>query len=117
MFAQKGSLEVSGESVSEDDLMMAVMDAGAEDIQDTGEVFEVLTSLESFEAVKQALDDSEIPFGQSSLAWIPQNYLAVAGAEADKIIRLLEGLEDLDDVQRVFSNFDIQEEDLQRLMA
>ncbi len=117
MFAQKGSLEVSEEAVSEDDLMMAVMDAGAEDIQDTGEVFEVLTSLESFEAVKQALDDTGISFGQASLAWIPQNYLEVVGAEADKIIRLLEGLEDLDDVQRVFSNFDIQEEDLQRLIA
>ena len=97
--------------------MMAVMDAGAEDIQDTGEVFEVLTPLESFEAVKQALDDTGIPFGQASLAWIPQNYLEVVGAEADKIIRLLEGLEDLDDVQRVFSNFDILEEELQRLIA
>ena len=117
MFAQKGLLEVPADAIGEEDLMMAVMDAGAEDIQDSDEVFEVLTSVESFGAVKQALEDSGIRFGQALLAWIPQNTLAVEGDAAGKIVRLLEDLEDLDDVQRVFSNFDIQEEELQRLIA
>ena len=117
MFSLKGLVEVSSTALSEEDLMMAVMDAGAEDIQDAEEIFEVLTPVERFEAVKRALDEAGIAFSQASLAWIAQNSLAVEGDDAEKIIKLLEDLEDLDDVQRVFSNFDIQEEELQKLIA
>ena len=117
LFAQKGLIEVDGGAVGEEDLMLAVMDAGAEDIEDSGGVFEVQTALESFEAVKQALESNGIAFGQASLAWVPQSMLAVEGAEVEKIIRLLEGLEDLDDVHKVYSNFDIQEEELEKLLA
>ena len=117
MFAQKGLVEVSSAALSEEDLMMAVMDAGAEDIQDSEEIFEVLTPVERFEAVKRALDEAGTDFSQASLAWIAQNSLAVEGDDAEKIIKLLEDLEDLDDVQRVFSNFDIREEELQKLIA
>ncbi len=117
MFAQKGLVEVSSAALSEEDLMMAVMDAGAEDIQDVEEIFEVLTPVERFEAVKRALDEAGIAVTQASLAWIAQNSPAVSAADAEKIIKLLEDLEDLDDVQRVFSNFDIQEEELQKLIA
>ena len=117
MFAQKGLLEVPAEGNSEDDLMLAVMDAGAEDIQDLDGAFEALCPVEQFHAVKQALDDNGIAVTQASLAWVPQNLMAVEGHQAEKIVRLLEGLEDLDDVQKVYSNFDVQEKELEKLLA
>lgn len=117
MFAQKGIIEVDGGGIGEEDLMLAVMDAGAEDIEDSDGVFEIQMAVESFEAVKQALDSGGIEHGQAALAWVPQNMLEVEGGDVDKIIRLLEALEDLDDVQKVYSNFDIQEEELEKLLA
>ena len=119
MFEQKGVLEVIKDNIPEDDLMIAVMDVGAEDIQDGDEVHEVVSPVGDFEAVKKALEDGGIEFGQASLAWIPkaQNMLEVEEDQAHKIIRLLEALEDLDDVQKVYSNFDLQEEALEQLMA
>jgi len=117
LFAQKGLLEVPGDQITEDDLMLAVMDAGADDIQDLDDAFEVLCPVEQFQAVKQALDDNGIAVAQSSLAWVPQTLTAVEGQQAEKIVRLLEGLEDLDDVQKVFSNFDVQDEELEKLLA
>jgi len=117
MFTQKGLIEVDAGAIGEEDLMMAVMDAGGEDIQAADDVFEVLSSVEDFEVVKKALDEAEIAYSQSSLAWVPQNMLAVETGDAEKILRLLDDLEDLDDVQKVFSNFDIQEEELAKLLA
>ena len=117
MFGQKGLIEVDASTIGEEDLMMAVMDAGGEDIQEADEVYEILTSIENFEAVKRALDDAGITFSQASLAWIPQNMLEVEGDDAERILRLLDALEDLDDVQKVYSNFDIQEEELAKLLG
>ena len=117
MFDQKGVIEVDKSAVDEEELMLAVIDAGAEDIHDGDEVHEITTAITSFEAVKQALEDNGLTYSRASLAWLPQNMLEVAGGEAEKIVHLLEDLEDLDDVQKVYSNFDIQEEDLQKLMA
>ena len=99
--------------------MIAVMDFGAEDIQDGDEVHEVVAPVGDFEAVKKALEDGGIEFGQASLAWMPksENMLEVREDQAEKIIRLLEALEDLDDVQKVYSNFDLQEDALQQLMT
>ena len=117
MFAQKGLIEVDGADVSEEDVMVAVMDAGAEDIQKADSIYEVLCPVESFESVKRALEEADMTYRQASLAWIPQNLLEVAGDDIEKILRLLEALEDLDDVQKVFSNFDAQEEELAKLLA
>jgi YebC/PmpR family DNA-binding regulatory protein len=117
MFAQKGLIEVDGADATEEDVMLAVMDAGGEDIQSADTVFEVLCPVDSFEAVKRALDDAGMTYSQASLAWIPQNLLEVEGDDIAGILRLLEDLEDLDDVQKVFSNFDAQEEELAKLLA
>ena len=117
MFTQKGHIEINSEETTEEELMLAVMDVGAEDIQDSEEVFEVFCSVETFETLKQSLESEGISFSQSSLAWISRNTLDVAGENAGKIVRLLEDLEDLDDVQRVFSNFDIEEDELQKLLS
>ncbi len=117
MFAQKGLVEVEESSATEEEVMLAVMDAGGEDLQRADAVFEVLAPVDQFDAVKRSLDDAGIAYGQASLAWIPQNTLSVEGADAQQIVRLLEELEDLDDVQRVFSNFDVEEEELAKLLA
>jgi len=117
MFEQKGVIEVEKSAADEEKLMLAVMDAGAEDLQDGDEVHEVVTPLADFESVKQALERSSIPFAQSSLAWLPKNMLEVQGDVAEQIVRLLEALEDLDDVQKVFSNFDVGEDVLARLVT
>ena len=117
MFAQKGLVEVDAETIGEEDLMLAVMDAGAEDIHDADGVREVICSIDNFESVKGALERSDIRFSQASLAWIPQSMLAVEGSQAERSLRLLEDLEDLDDVQKVYSNFDVQEDELQKLLA
>jgi len=117
MFDQKGVIEISQSDIDEEGLMMAVMEAGAEDIQDGDEVHEVIAAVANFEAVKQALEENGIAYLQASLAWLPQNLLEIEGGEAEKVVRLLEAIEDLDDVQKVYSNFDVQEEELQKLMA
>lgn len=116
MFDQKGLIEVDKQLIDEDDLMLAVMDVGAEDIQDADELYEIITPVTELENVKQALEDNAIAFGQASLVRQPQNMLEVEGKEVEQIIRLLEALEDLDDVQKVYSNFDIQEEELEKLL-
>lgn len=117
MFTQKGLIEVDGSEASEEDVMLAVMDAGGDDIQSAEGVYEVLCPIESFESVKRSLDDAGMTYAQASLAWVPQNLLEVEGEDIEKIIRLLEALDDLDDVQKVFSNFDVKEEELAKLLA
>ncbi|MDE2704932.1 MAG: YebC/PmpR family DNA-binding transcriptional regulator, partial [Gemmatimonadota bacterium] len=114
-----GVIEVDKAHVSEDDLLLAIVDAGGEDIQDGDQVHEVTTPVTDLEPVKKALEDNGIAFAQATLAWMPkrENMLEVQGEEAEKIIRLLEALEDLDDVQKVFSNFDLREDELEKLMA
>ena len=79
MFTQKGHIEISSMETTEEKLMLAVMDAGADDLQDSEEVFEVLCPIEAFEALKQSLASEGISFSQAALAWIPQNTLDVAG--------------------------------------
>ena len=119
MFEQKGTLEVAKGDISEDNLLMVVLDAGAEDIQDGDDVHELVSTVSSFEEVKKVLEKNEIGFGQASLSWVPkaENLLEVEVDQVAKIIRLLEGLEDLDDVQKVYSNFDLQEDALDAVVA
>lgn len=117
MFSLKGMLEIERKAIGEEDLLLVVLEAGAEDLQDADEMYEVMTPAASCEAVKQALEEKGVPCAQASLVWVPQNMLEVAGEAAEQIVRLLEALEDLDDVQRVFSNFEVKEEELQKLIA
>ena len=119
MFEQKGTLEVAKGVISEDNLLMVILDAGAEDIQDGDDVHELVSDVSSFEVVKKVLEKNEIGFGQASLSWVPkaENLLEVEVDQVGKIIRLLEGLEDLDDVQKVYSNFDLQEDVLDEVVA
>ena len=109
MFERKGMITVKRNNKSEDDVMEIVLDAGADDMQTEEEIFEVTTSLESFETVRKTLLEKSLEIENASLEWIAKNTLAVAGEDAEKVVKLIETLEDNDDVQNVFSNADIQE--------
>jgi YebC/PmpR family DNA-binding regulatory protein len=112
MFDQKGMISIDKEKVDEETLMLAALDAGAEDIQTEGDTFEVVTAPEDFLKVRQALQDAKIPFSESDaeLTMVPRTTVRVEGKEVTQILRMMDQLEDLDDVQRVYANFDIPEE-------
>jgi YebC/PmpR family DNA-binding regulatory protein len=110
-FERKGYFAVEKSAVGEDKLMDIVIEAGADDLQtDDAEVYEILTSPESFEAVRQALETSKIETVEAKLGQIPANYVTLDETKAKAVIRLLEVLDDHDDVQNVWSNFDIPAE-------
>ena len=115
MFHKKGSIVIDKNSVSEDKLMEIALEAGADDIQEDSGNFEVLTSPESFEKVSTALHNNQIPIVAAELAMVPQTWIRLTGKEAQQVLKLVEALEDHDDVQKVWANFDISEEELVQL--
>lgn len=115
MFHKKGSILIDKSSVNEDKLMELVLEAGADDIQDDGKTYEVLTAPESFSKVTDALENGKIPVLSSELAMVPQTSIKLTGKEAQQLMRLVEALEDHEDVQKVWANFDIEEEELVQL--
>jgi len=109
MFDRKGVITLPIQGKSEDDIMEIILDAGAEDLQSEEEYFEIQTPLESFEPVRKALADKDLTIENASLQWIAKNTVPVAGDGAERVMKLIEGLEDNDDVQNVYSNADIDE--------
>jgi len=115
MFHKKGDIVIPKSAAKEDDLMAVVLDAGAEDLKDDGDNWEVLSDPSSYEAVLEAVKKAGIQPVSSSVAMIPQNYIKVEGAAANTMIRLMEALEEHDDVQSVHSNFDIDQKLLEEV--
>ena len=115
MFHKKGSIVVDKTATTEDKLMELALEAGAEDIQDDSTNFEILTTPEGFEKVTTALQNANIPTVSAEVAMIPSTYIKLTGKEAQQVLRLVESLEDHDDVQKVWANFDIEEEELVQL--
>jgi YebC/PmpR family DNA-binding regulatory protein len=110
-FEKKGYFAVEKKAVGEDKLMEIVLDAGADDLQtDDPEVYEIYTTTENFEPVRQALESAKIATVEGKLDMIPARYVAVDEAKSKQIMRLLESLDDHDDTQNVYSNFDVPEE-------
>ena len=109
MFTKKGLIVVSKTAASEDKLTEIVLEAGAEDLSDEGDTWEVLCDPKDFEAVTEALKAAKIPTEHAEVTKIASTYTKLEGAPAGQMIRLLETLEDLDDTQNVFSNFDFEE--------
>jgi len=110
MFEKKGVISLPKQNKSEDDIMEIVLNAGAEDLHTEEEFFEIQTDLESFEPVRKALIDKNLTVDNASLQWIAKNTINIAGENAEKMMKLIEALEDCDDVQNVFSNADFDEE-------
>lgn len=107
-FTKQGQFIISAEKASEDALMEVVLDAGAEDIRNNGDHFEVLCPIASFNAVGEALEKAGIETEDSELAWIPNSETVITDPEiAKKIVKLTDALDDLEDVQNVYSNEDL----------
>jgi YebC/PmpR family DNA-binding regulatory protein len=112
IFKRKGYVVVEKSSASEDDLLDVVLDAGAEDLREDGSNYEIFTQPENYEQVVSALEKNTIEIAASNLGFIPQNYVKLEGKPAQQLLRLMEELEDHDDVQNVWANFDIDEEEI-----
>jgi len=117
MFHRKGDIVVPKEQASEDKLLGIVLDAGAEDLRDDGSVWEVVTPPEVFEAVRDALTAAGITPSAAEIAMVPQSYVKLTGAPAQQMLKLVEALEEHDDVQHVYANFDIDEKEMQAVVA
>ncbi|PIU45084.1 MAG: YebC/PmpR family DNA-binding transcriptional regulator [Ignavibacteriales bacterium CG07_land_8_20_14_0_80_59_12] len=109
MFHKKGTIVVPKAGYSEDDILSIVLDAGADDMQSDGESFEIITSPHNFEPVKKALEGKGVKVENAGLEMVPQNTVRVEGKEAEQVLKLIESLEDHEDVQHVYANFDIDE--------
>jgi YebC/PmpR family DNA-binding regulatory protein len=115
MFERKSQIVVPGEKVTEDQLMAIVLDAGADDLRGDAEEWEVISPPEAHEAVLKALEASGIHPSEASIAMVPKNLIKLEGKNAAGMLRLSEALEEHDDVQNVYSNFDIDEKELEAL--
>jgi YebC/PmpR family DNA-binding regulatory protein len=115
MFERKSQIFVAGDKAGEDQLMNLMLDAGADDLKQDGDQWEILSAPEAHEAVLKALEAAGIPAEEAAIAMVPKNLVKLEGKHAAGMLKLTEALEDHDDVQNVYSNFDIDEKDLEAL--
>ncbi|MFZ1699863.1 MAG: YebC/PmpR family DNA-binding transcriptional regulator [Pyrinomonadaceae bacterium] len=113
MFDKKGYIVIDKEAKSEDELFEIAIEAGADDMQDEGEVFEIFTAPENFDAVNDAITTAGIEPQAAEISMIPQNYIALEGSDARTMMKLYDALDDNDDVQKVYANFDIDESEME----
>jgi len=115
IFEMKGRMTFNSKSVTEDQLFEIAIDAGAEDVTTEDNDLVVITNTDDFENVKKVLKDSGLEYDEAEVTMVPQSNVKIDGKEAERMIRLMEALEDSDDVQNVYANFDISEELLEAL--
>lgn len=113
-FTKKGIILVNTKDADEDTLMAVVLDAGAEDLKQEDDTFEITVEPKKYEIVKKVLTDNNIKIESDELTMIPSSYIKVDGSQADQILNLIDALDDHDDVAHVYANFDIPEEILQK---
>lgn len=113
LFEQKGVIEIDAAGRSTDDIQLVAIDAGAEDVDVDGSLVTVYTTPSAFERVKRAVEAAAIPIASAEISMRPTTTVRVDGDHAQKVMKLVEALEDLDDVQKVHANFDIPDEVLQ----
>ncbi|HEX8098276.1 MAG TPA: YebC/PmpR family DNA-binding transcriptional regulator [Pyrinomonadaceae bacterium] len=112
LFDKKGYIVISKADKAEDELLELALDAGADDLRDDEDNFEIITSPESFDEVLTALRGAGLEPQVAEVEMIPQNFIKLEGQEARQMLKLMEALEDHDDVQKVSANFDISEADI-----
>jgi YebC/PmpR family DNA-binding regulatory protein len=112
-FEKKGYIVIEKAATSEDTLMAAALDAGADDLRDDGETWEVLSAPEAFPAIKEAIEKLGIAPISAQVAQLPKNYVSLEGKAAQSVLKLLDLLEDHDDVQHVWSDVDVDEKELE----
>jgi YebC/PmpR family DNA-binding regulatory protein len=117
MFDRKGLIHVEASRVDEDELLGVALDAGASDLRRADAVFEITASPHDLESVRRSLEERGVPIQSAEVTFVPQSTVRVEGREAQQVLRLVEGLEELEDVQHVYANFDIPDEVLEALGA
>jgi YebC/PmpR family DNA-binding regulatory protein len=115
IFDKKGLIVLDKEKVKEETLMNVALEAGAEDIHETEKEFEVIVAPEAHENVKTAVEQARLPYSFAEVTMYPQNTVKLEGRDAERMLKLMEALEDLDDVQKVYANFDIPESVMEKL--
>ncbi|HUL15267.1 MAG TPA: YebC/PmpR family DNA-binding transcriptional regulator [Terriglobales bacterium] len=117
MFHRKGEITIPKEAATEDKLLDLVLEAGAEDLKDDGSNWYIVTPPEALEAVKESLAKAGISPASAEVGMVPQNYIKLTGQQAQQMLRLVEALEEHDDVQHVYANFDIDESEIQEAVG
>jgi YebC/PmpR family DNA-binding regulatory protein len=117
MFSRKGQVVVEKEKADEEKLLNVALEAGADDVNDDGQAWEVVCAPESFEGVRNAIKAVGIEPASAEIAMLPQNYVKLQGKEAQAMLKLFEALDDHDDVQHVWANFDIEEKEIEASLA
>jgi len=115
MFSKKGVIDIEKSAAKEEQLMDIVLDHGGEDLRDEGDVWEIVTEPNAFEAVLGGVKAANIPVASSEVTMLASTYTKLEGQQANAMIRLLEALEDFDDTQNVYSNFDMSAEQMEQV--
>jgi YebC/PmpR family DNA-binding regulatory protein len=117
MFERKGIILVEADKVSEDDLLAVALDAGASDMRRVEKAFEITTAPAEMDAVRSQLAAKRVPIVESEVTFVPQSTVRVEGKDAPQVLRLVEALEELDDVQAVYANYDIPDDVIEAISA
>jgi YebC/PmpR family DNA-binding regulatory protein len=117
MFSRKGEIVVEKGTIDEDRLLSASLDAGADDLNDDGSAWQIVCAPEQFERVRDAIKALGLEPASAQIAMIPQNYVKLTGKDAQQMLKLMEVIEDHDDVQHVWANFDVEEKEIEASLA
>jgi YebC/PmpR family DNA-binding regulatory protein len=117
MFSKKGYIVIDKSAAGEEQLLNAVLEAGGDDLRDDGDTWEIICNPADFETVREGVKALGVEPASAQVAMLPQNYIKLEGKEATQMLKLMEALEDHDDVQHVWSNFDIEEKEIEASLA
>ncbi len=117
LFTRQGQIIIEKSAVDEETLLNSALEAGADDVNDDGGVWEVVSSSDNFEAIREAIKTLKIEPISANIAMIPQNFVKLKGKEAKQMLKLMNAIEDNDDVQHVWANFDIEEQEIEASLA
>jgi YebC/PmpR family DNA-binding regulatory protein len=117
MFEKKGLVTVSKEKAGEEALMAAVLDAGADDMKDDGSAWEIVSAPDAHQGVVDAVKKLSVEPDSAQIAMLPQNYIKLEGKSAQQMLKLMDALEDHDDTRHVWSNFDVEEKEIEASLA
>jgi YebC/PmpR family DNA-binding regulatory protein len=117
MFARKGVITLNTNQIDEDTLLELVLEAGGDDVKTEVDVYEIVTAPEAFEDVRSALEQKELTLDVAEVTMMPQNTVSVEGKQAEQVLRLVEALDDQDDVRKAHANFDISDEVMDALAS
>ena len=117
MFQKKGYLVIEKDKIEEEELLEIALEAGAEDVNEDGGSWEVLTPPDAFEEVLEAIKKKDVPLAVQQLGMFPQSHVKIEGKNAQQVLKLMDFLEDHEDVQNVWANFDIEEKEIEAAMA